>query len=325
MAEAEPAQVPVTFEDVAVYFSEDEWEMLEEWQKELYKKTMEENYETVTSLDPSSGKPSLISKIEREEDPWVGKQQDPRDRRRLESSWREPSGPRQQPSDASWEGPGTSRDPPGLRRPPMLTRPFHMDATTQWSESEEEEEVRPSMAPTGSPLTLTEALEELEWGTSPTPLQPSIPGSFVGSPPTPVLSPCSPAPAAGAAMPMGHPPGPEEPPAAPPGQPHPETVPAAVLQQILMELRALRRVRRQQRRDFQLLTAAITQAGNSIAAAIATLNNILLQILQRMPDMQASSATSTPQPSPSGSRGRRGRLPKNLPPPSRPSRHGKGP
>ncbi|XP_029442256.1 gastrula zinc finger protein XlCGF26.1-like [Rhinatrema bivittatum] len=90
MAEAEPAaQVPVTFEDVAVYFSEDEWEMLEEWQKELYKKTMEENYETLNSMGPSSEKPSLISKIEREEDPWVGEQQDPRGRRRPESSWRD--------------------------------------------------------------------------------------------------------------------------------------------------------------------------------------------------------------------------------------------
>ncbi|XP_029443605.1 zinc finger protein 566-like isoform X2 [Rhinatrema bivittatum] len=88
MAEAEPAQVPVTFEDVAVYFSEDEWEMLEEWQKELYKETMQENYETLASLGSSAGKPSLISKIEHEEGPWVRDQQDPRLRRRLKSSWR---------------------------------------------------------------------------------------------------------------------------------------------------------------------------------------------------------------------------------------------
>ncbi|XP_029443651.1 gastrula zinc finger protein XlCGF26.1-like isoform X2 [Rhinatrema bivittatum] len=87
MAEAEPAQVSVTFEDVTVYFCEDEWEMLEEWQKELYKKTMQENYETLTSLGSSCEKPSLISKIERKEDPCVRDKQDPRDRRRLKSSW----------------------------------------------------------------------------------------------------------------------------------------------------------------------------------------------------------------------------------------------
>ncbi|XP_030051241.1 oocyte zinc finger protein XlCOF20-like [Microcaecilia unicolor] len=89
MAEAESAQVPVTFEDIAVYFCEGEWETLAEWQKELYKETMKENYETLTSLDSSSEKPSLISKIEREEDPCVRDQQDPRDRRRLRSCWRE--------------------------------------------------------------------------------------------------------------------------------------------------------------------------------------------------------------------------------------------
>ncbi|XP_030050427.1 zinc finger protein 707 isoform X2 [Microcaecilia unicolor] len=88
MAEAEFVQVPVTFEDVAVYFSEDEWGMLAGWQKELYKETMKENYETLTLLGCLSEKPSLISKIEREEDPCVRDQQDPRDRRKLRSSWR---------------------------------------------------------------------------------------------------------------------------------------------------------------------------------------------------------------------------------------------
>ncbi|XP_074918196.1 uncharacterized protein LOC142046281 [Chelonoidis abingdonii] len=65
MSEGLSRKVPVMFDDVAVCFSEEEWEILAEWQRELYKEVMKENLETVLSLGFQIPRPDVISLMER--------------------------------------------------------------------------------------------------------------------------------------------------------------------------------------------------------------------------------------------------------------------
>ncbi|XP_069090519.1 zinc finger protein 182-like isoform X5 [Pleurodeles waltl] len=45
-------KAPVTFRDVAAYFSQEEWKLLHEWQKELYKNIMNDIQQALISLGP---------------------------------------------------------------------------------------------------------------------------------------------------------------------------------------------------------------------------------------------------------------------------------
>lgn len=64
-------QTLAAFEDIAVYFSREEWGYLEEGQKELYRQVMMDNYQTFSTIGYRKRKPKLISCLEQGEDPSI--------------------------------------------------------------------------------------------------------------------------------------------------------------------------------------------------------------------------------------------------------------
>ncbi|XP_045149592.1 zinc finger protein 90 homolog isoform X2 [Echinops telfairi] len=68
-------QESVTFKDVAVDFTQEEWYHVAPAQRILYRDVMLENYSHLVSLGYQASKPEVIFKLEQGEEPWISERE----------------------------------------------------------------------------------------------------------------------------------------------------------------------------------------------------------------------------------------------------------
>uniref|UniRef100_A0A8C8XQC5 KRAB domain-containing protein n=1 Tax=Panthera leo TaxID=9689 RepID=A0A8C8XQC5_PANLE len=70
-------QGSVSFKDVTVGFTQEEWQCLDSSQRSLYRDVMLENYSHLVSVGSCATKPEVIFRLEQGEEPWIWEEEFP--------------------------------------------------------------------------------------------------------------------------------------------------------------------------------------------------------------------------------------------------------